>query len=183
MNKNKLIDLSRFLSYVLRHKPEAIGLNMESDGWVRVEELLAKMSVNGKDITLDVLEIIVQQDDKQRYSFNSDKTLIRANQGHSIEIDLNLEPVDPPKYLYHGTTGRNLESIRKSGLLKQQRHHVHLSENTDTAKRVGARYGKPVILKIFAGDMVRAGHTFYCSDNNVWLTDAVPPEFIEFPNI
>ena len=182
MNKNKLTELSRFLSYVLRHKPDAIGLNMQSDGWVYVEELLAKMSANGKDITLDVLEMIVHQDDKQRYSFNLDKTQIRANQGHSIEIDLNLEPVDPPEHLYHGTTSRNLDSIKENGLLKQQRHHVHLSENTDTAKRVGARYGKPVILTILSSEMVKAGHTFYCSDNNVWLTDTVPPKFIKFPN-
>jgi putative RNA 2'-phosphotransferase len=182
MTNNNLIKLSRFLSYVLRHKPAAIGLTMAKDGWVDVEELLLKMNQNGKSITLATLRTIVQQDDKQRYSFNEDQTRIRANQGHSIEIDLKLEPLQPPEYLYHGTTGRNLDSIQQKGLLKQQRHHVHLSENSDTAKKVGARYGKPIILVIRAADMAKAGHVFYRSENHVWLTDTVPPEFIRFPN-
>jgi putative RNA 2'-phosphotransferase len=182
MTKINLIKLSRFLSYVLRHKPDAIGLTMEKDGWVNVEELLLKMNGNGKVITLATLRTIVQQDDKQRYSFNEDQTRIRANQGHSIEVDLKLEPLEPPEYLYHGTTGRNLDSIQQKGLLKQQRHHVHLSENTETAKRVGARYGKPVILTIQAAAMAKAGHVFYRSENHVWLTDTVPPKFIKFPN-
>jgi putative RNA 2'-phosphotransferase len=181
VNEKSLIELSRFLSYVLRHKPDAIGLNLESDGWVNVKELLSRMNENGKGITIEVLEMIVHQDDKQRYSFNEEKTQIRANQGHSIEIDLKLDTIDPPEYLYHGTTGRNLDSIKESGLLKQKRHHVHLSENTDTAKRVGARYGKPVILTIRAGEMASAGYVFFRSDNHVWLTDAVPPQYIEFP--
>ena len=179
---NKLIELSRFLSYVLRHKPEALDLDMSTDGWVAVEELIDKMNKDGKDITFQILKMIVQQDDKKRYSFNEDESRIRANQGHSIKIDLDLKPITPPKYLYHGTAARNIDSIKEHGLLKRERHHVHLSENKDTAKRVGARYGKPIILTILAGDMNNAGHTFYRSDNLVWLTDTVPVEFIEFPN-
>ena len=181
MQKNVLIELSRFLSYVLRHKPDAIGLAMAKDGWVDVAELLLKMHESDKAITFEMLKTIVQQDDKRRYAFNEDETRIRANQGHSIDVDLNLVPVNPPVCLYHGTTGRNLESIKQHGLLKQQRHHVHLSESTATAKRVGARYGKPIILTIMAGDMANAGYTFYRSQNHVWLTDAVLPEFIRFP--
>jgi putative RNA 2'-phosphotransferase len=178
---DKLIELSRFLSYVLRHKPDALDLDMSTDGWVAVEELIGKMNKDGKDITFNILKMIVQQDDKKRYSFNEDESRIRANQGHSIKIDLDLMPITPPKYLYHGTAARNIDSIKEHGLLKRERHHVHLSANKDTAKRVGARYGKPIILTILAGDMDNAGHTFYRSDNHVWLIDTVPVEFIEFP--
>jgi putative RNA 2'-phosphotransferase len=182
VNNQKLIKLSRFLSYVLRHKPDEIDLTIDPQGWVSVEELLQKAQQAGKPITRELLETIVENDDKQRYSFNADGSMIRANQGHSVEIDLNLTPIEPPEFLFHGTAVRNVSSIREHGLLKQKRHHVHLSENEETAKRVGARYGKPVILTISAKAMAEAGHTFYRSENHVWLTDSVPAEFIAFPN-
>ena len=178
---NKLTKLSRFLSYVLRHKPEALGLEMTSEGWVSVDELIVKMNEDGKSITFATLKEVVLTDDKQRYALNEDETKIRANQGHSLDIDLNLQAVFPPEHLYHGTATRNLNSIRLQGLLKRNRHHVHLSENQDTAKRVGVRYGEPVILTILAKEMNHAGHCFYCSANGVWLTDTVPVEFIVFP--
>ena len=178
---SKYTELSRFLSYILRHKPDAIGLSMADTAWVNVQELLDKMNAHDKEITLNILKNIVQQDDKQRYCFNHDQTKIRANQGHSITVDLELTPINPPEFLYHGTATRNLESIRQHGLQKRQRHHVHLSENAETAMKVGARYGKPVILTIQSGEMATAGHSFYVSENRVWLTDEVPPQFISFP--
>ncbi|WP_455211504.1 RNA 2'-phosphotransferase [Kaarinaea lacus] len=145
-----------------------------------MEELLQKMQQAGKPITQELLEDIVAGDDKQRYSYNADGSKIRANQGHSIHIDLNLTPIEPPEFLFHGTAVRNVTSIREHGLLKQNRHHVHLSENQETARRVGARYGKPVILTISAKAMTEAGYTFYRSENHVWLTDTVPVEYITF---
>jgi len=175
------VEISRFLSYVLRHNPGALGVHMEKNGWVSVAELMRKMNEQGKNINFDLLQSVVLEDDKQRYSFNEDATKIRANQGHSIAIDLKLVPVVPVECLYHGTAARNITSIKVQGLLKQQRHHVHLSENQDSAERVGARYGKPVILTILAGSMNKAGYLFYRSENNVWLTDVVPPTFIQFP--
>ncbi len=138
------------------------------------------MQQAGKPITQELLEDIVAGDDKQRYSYNADGSKIRANQGHSIHIDLNLTPIEPPEFLFHGTAVRNVTSIREHGLLKQNRHHVHLSENQETARRVGARYGKPVILTISAKAMTEAGYTFYRSENHVWLTDTVPVEYITF---
>jgi len=180
--KDQLTELSRFLSYVLRHKPQAIELDMSEDGWVSVAELIRNANRHGKPITAEILENIVSQDEKQRYSFNADKTKIRANQGHSIVIDLKLNPVAPPEFLYHGTARRNCDSIRENGLLKQQRHHVHLSRDQQTARLVGARYGKPVVLTVLSGEMAREGFVFYRSVNDVWLTDAVPPRFIRFPS-
>lgn len=181
MNKQILTELSRFLSYVLRHKPEELGVTMDPQGWVGVEELLQKAQQAGKPITYELLATIVVSDDKQRYSFNADGSKIRANQGHSIDIDLNLVALEPPEFLFHGTAVHNVVSIREHGLLKQSRHHVHLSENEETAKRVGARYGKPIILTISAKAMAKAGYTFYRSENHVWLTDSVPAEYIAFP--
>lgn len=180
-SSKKLHQLSKYLSFVLRHRPDDIDIKLSTDGWADVEELIAGVNAKGKDMTMDDLCLIVAQDQKQRYSFNQDKTRIRANQGHSIDIDLKLEPVKPPEYLYHGTAEKNIESIRQLGLQKRQRHHVHLSENEKTAKQVGSRYGKPVILIISAEVMFEAGHEFYCSDNHVWLTDVVPVQFIQFP--
>ena len=179
--EQQLTELSRFLSYVLRHKPQALELAISEDGWVSVDELIQNANRHGKSITVEILQTIVSADDKQRYSFNADKTKIRANQGHSVAIDLKLQPQMPPEFLYHGTAGRNGDSIAESGLLKQQRHHVHLSQDQQTAKRVGARYGKPMVLTVLAGEMARKGFVFYKSDNDVWLTDKVPPEFIRFP--
>jgi len=180
-SSKQLYQLSKYLSFVLRHRPDDVAIQLSADGWANVEELIAKVNAKGKDLNMEDLCQIVALDEKQRYAFNHDKTRIRANQGHSIDIDLNLQPLIPPQYLYHGTAEKNVESIQKLGLQKRQRHHVHLSENEKTAKQVGARYGKPVILLISAKLMQEAGHVFYRSDNNVWLTDEVPPQFIQFP--
>lgn len=180
--KYSLTELSKFLSYVLRHQPQAIDLVLPKDGWVSVDELIQNANRHGKSISRDILETIVDKDDKQRYSFNGDKTLIRANQGHSLPVDLNLPEVAPPEFLYHGTALRNCDSIREKGLLKQQRHHVHLSQDQQTAMLVGKRYGKPVVLRVLAVQMAGKGYVFYKSDNGVWLTDAVPPQFIVFPS-
>ncbi|MEM7180224.1 MAG: RNA 2'-phosphotransferase [Spirochaetota bacterium] len=178
--KNK--NLGKFLSYILRHKPMAIGLEMDDRGWVSVEALIQKINSTRKHgINLDILTAIVKSDNKQRYSFNADKTMIRANQGHSVLVDLGYEKSIPPEYLYHGTAVINLDSIKQKGLLRRSRHHVHLSLDKKTAVAVGKRHGKPVVLTIKSGKMQRDGIAFYCSENNVWLTETVAPQYIEFP--
>ena len=164
---------SKFLSLILRHKPEKIGIKLDEHGWAKIPEIL-----KGMDLTMNDLEHIVDTDEKRRYSFNDDKTLIRANQGHSIPVDLELEPVQPPEYLYHGTVGQFLASIQKEGLLPRSRQYVHLSADLETAVKVGKRRGKPVVLQIASGKMHQDGHVFYISENGVWLTDAVPPQYI-----
>ena len=169
---------SKFLSLVLRHEPAKAGITLDSSGWVRVDELLAGCAAAGVAITRDELATVVAQSDKKRFAFSEDAQRIRANQGHSVEIDLNLAPVAPPEHLFHGTADRFLEQIRQNGLSKQQRHHVHLSAARETAVEVGKRHGRPVVLRVAAGEMARQGHTFYCSANGVWLTDSVPPQFL-----
>jgi putative RNA 2'-phosphotransferase len=173
MEKN-VKSTSKFLSLVLRHKPEEIGLVLDENGWVSVDELIQKIN----DIDIDLLNEIVETNDKKRFAFNDDKTKIRASQGHSIEIDLDLGPSIPPDVLYHGTATRFVESILKVGLTKQQRQHVHLSEKLETATAVGARHGKPVILIVDAKQMQEDGFLFYQSENNVWLTDNVEVKYI-----
>ncbi len=173
MNNNK--EISRFLSLVLRHKPEKIDLVLDGNGWASVTELLSKLKPT---ITMEILKEIVESNDKKRFAFNEDKSKIRASQGHSIKIDLALESVEPPEVLYHGTAKRFLDSIKKSGLQKQSRTHVHLSGNHDTAINVGKRHGKPIVLKIDTKKMSIDGHKFYISENEVWLTDNVPVEYI-----
>jgi putative RNA 2'-phosphotransferase len=173
MDDARVVKLSRYLSKHLRHRPERLGLTLEPGGWVRVEDLLRATS-----ITREELEEVVARNDKQRFSFDATGEQIRANQGHSLEVDLQLEPADPPPVLFHGTNQRAVEAIRRDGLLPQGRHHVHLSPDEATATRVGARRGRPVVLTIDAAAMAAAGRRFYVSDNGVWLTDAVPPRFI-----
>jgi putative RNA 2'-phosphotransferase len=177
MEKN-LKSTSKFLSLVLRHKPEEIGLHLDENGWASVEELIKKVNAKGNKIDIDLLNEIVDTNDKKRFAFNDDKTKIRASQGHSIEIDLDLQPSLPPNLLYHGTATRFVESILKEGLTKQQRQHVHLSEKLETAAAVGARHGKPVLLIINAKQMQEDGFAFYKSENNVWLTDNVEVKYI-----
>lgn len=172
--------VSKFLSYVLRHDPGSIGIALSADGWVAIEELLAGAGRHGTHLTRGQLDEVVQTSDKQRFALSEDGLRIRANQGHSVSVDLGYEPAEPPEVLYHGTTGKFLDSIRKHGLQKGSRHHVHLSPNTETAAKVGGRRGKPVILTIRAQAMHAAGHVLFLTPNEVWLTDAVPPEFIEF---
>lgn len=174
---------SKFLSLILRHEPEKVGLTLGEGGWVGVDELLQAVKRHGTALTPDQLKHIVVTSDKKRFALSEDGQRIRANQGHSVEVDLQYAAQTPPEVLYHGTATRFLDSIREKGLLKMERHHVHLSAETKTTLQVGGRHGKPVLLTIRAGDMQRAGHLFYCSTNGVWLVTQVPPEFIGFPTL
>jgi len=178
MNQKQLKQVGKFISLILRHEPQKIGLQLDSAGWASVNQLLVGLKSKNFEISLAQLQELVASNDKQRYSFNDDQTQIRANQGHSLKLDLQLEAREPPAVLYHGTATRFLDAIREQGLLKGNRHHVHLSTNEDTARQVGSRHGQPIILKIASKDMHESGHLFYCSENMVWLTDHVPVAFI-----
>jgi putative RNA 2'-phosphotransferase len=180
MKEQNLTKISKFLSLVLRHSPETIGIKIDyQGGWTDTAILIQKINQNGKyHIDMQILEEIVRTDEKQRYSFNPDKTKIRANQGHSIPIDLDLKEQIPPEILYHGTATRFLQEISEKGLKPMSRHHVHLSKDEETALKVGKRHGKPYILKIKSGEMHQKGFKFYLSDNGVWLTEQVPSEFL-----
>jgi putative RNA 2'-phosphotransferase len=178
MDPKRLVKISKYLSKHLRHEPERLGLVLAPGGWVRVDDLLAACARNNFPISREQLEDVVASNDKQRFSFDPTGTLIRANQGHSKAVDLRLEPAEPPALLYHGTGEKNVEAIGRDGLRKMARHHVHLSIDVPTARKVGMRHGKPVIFEVDAAAMRRAGHTFYVSANGVWLTDAVPPEYL-----
>lgn len=171
--------LSVFLSLILRHKPEEIGMKLNEEGFVNVEELLDNMCKHGKQINKQMLDEIVQTDNKQRYSYNDNETMVRANQGHSIKVNLNLVPIIPNKPLFHGTGESLVDSILKTGLNKRKREYVHLSENIDTALNVGSRKGIPIILEIDTEQMTKDGLVFYQSKNNVWLTDHVPSKYIK----
>jgi putative RNA 2'-phosphotransferase len=176
--KEQLVATSKFLSLVLRHRPETIGIELDAEGWVDVEDLLAACARHGRTISRDQLDDLVRTNDKQRFAFSADGSRIRANQGHSLPVDLGLVPVEPPELLYHGTVRHFLDSIRRDGLTKGKRHHVHLSPDIQTATRVGQRRGRPIVLVIEAGRMFRERHKFYRSENGVWLTDAVPAAYI-----
>jgi len=177
-SSRKIKSISKFLSYVLRHKPDSIGLTLDEYGWADVNELIKKAKVSGKTISLDLLRDVVANNDKQRFSFRQDFKHIRANQGHSIKIDLGLEPIIPPDSLYHGTATRNLDSIFDNGINAGNRHHVHLSSTINTARTVGGRHGKAIVLEIDTYMMHHDGFKFMCSDNGVWLTDHVPSKYI-----
>ena len=174
--------LSKFLSLILRHEPEAIGLRLDEQGWADVDELIAKAVAHGKRYDRALLQQLVRDNDKQRFKLSDDGRRIRANQGHSIDIDLALAPLAPPSSLYHGTATRHADAIRAEGLRKQSRQHVHLSSDRDTAFKVGGRHGRPVVLHVRAGEMHARGAAFYRADNGVWLTDAVAAEFIDWPD-
>lgn len=180
MNKNDLTKASRFLSLVLRHKPDAAGITVDKCGWADVHELIKGMNEYYGPFTRTDLETIVETDDKQRYSFDKYKKKIRANQGHSFEVDLGLEEQEPPKILYHGTAMKYMDGINKEGLISKSRQHVHLSNNSYTAYKVGERHGKDsvVICIVHAERMYKDGYKFYCSENGVWLTDAVPRQYL-----
>ncbi|WP_164103530.1 RNA 2'-phosphotransferase [Candidatus Laterigemmans baculatus] len=181
MNKS-LVSTSKFLSLVLRHKPEVIGMQLDPEGWLEIDVLLAKANQHGHSLTLELLHEVVATNDKKRFSLSDDGLRIRANQGHSIAtVDLNLELASPPDVLYHGTVEAFLGRIRKHGLLKRSRNHVHLSADEITATKVGSRRGKPIVLAVAAARMHAAGHEFYLSANGVWLTEAVPAEYLTFP--
>jgi len=178
MTTQEIRRISKFLSLILRHKPEKIGLTLDKNGWAEVSDILEKSNLK---FTMETLEEVVSTNDKQRFSFNEDKTKIRANQGHSLKtIDLELAPQIPPAFLYHGTVLKFLQNIKLDGLKKMSRQHVHLSPDRQTATIVGKRRGAPLILSIRSGQMHADGYPFYLSKNGVWLADHVPPDYIEF---
>ena len=181
MTDKETVRTSKFLSLILRHEPERVGLELGDAGWVGVDELLKAVNSHGVSLTLDDLKHIVATSDKKRFAFSEEGLRIRASQGHSVEVDLQYPPQTPPELLYHGTATRFLHAIRQHGLQKMQRHDVHLSAETRVTLQVGGRHGKPMLLTIRADDMHRAGFVFRCSANGVWLVDHVPPQFIEFP--
>lgn len=178
MHPKQLIRTSRKISLVLRHTPEAIGLSLDKNGWADVKDLLRLMTQSGTPLNRSELETIVAENNKQRFRFSEDGRKIRANQGHSLDVDLQMKPVSPPAVLYHGTATTAVESILKTGLDKRKRQHVHLSYERETATKVGGRHGKPVILIVDAARMAADGYKFYRSDNGVWLTEAVPVTYL-----
>ena len=178
MDAKRLVRTSKYLSLHLRHRPERLGLSLAPGGWVSVDALLAAAARDGHPISRAELDEVVAGNDKQRFGFDPSGTRIRAHQGHSVDVDLQLEPAEPPAVLYHGTGARSAAAIRRDGLRKLRRHHVHLSPDARTARRVGARHGEPVVFAVDAAAMRRAGHVFCRSGNGVWLTDHVPPEFL-----
>ena len=178
--KERHVRVSKFLSLVLRHQPEKVGVTLDREGWVSVSRLLEALEAHGLRLTPDELREVVRANDKQRFSFSPDGLNIRASQGHSVEVELGYEPAEPPPTLYHGTAERFLSSIRGQGLLRGRRHHVHLSEQEATAAAVGRRYGRPVVLWIASGRMHADGHAFFRSANGVWLTEHVPARYITF---
>jgi putative RNA 2'-phosphotransferase len=176
--KKNLVRTSKFLSLILRHRPQAIGLSLDQNGWVSIQSLLEAANAHNHNISKELLDEVVFTNDKMRFSYSPDGHKIRANQGHSVEVNLNLEPVVPPQKLYHGTVEKFLNSIMDSGLKKMTRQHVHLSATIATAKNVGRRRGKPIILSVNACKMHVDGHRFFLSANGVWLTDSVKAKYI-----
>lgn len=173
---------SKFVSFILRHSPEDIGLTLDENGWVSVDEFIDKANKSEKKffvLDLELLKQVVKNSDKQRFAFSEDGTKIRANQGHTVEVNLDLPFVEPPEFLYHGTADKSVDIIFKEGLKPMKRHDVHLSFSIKIARSVGMRYGVPVILKIKAKQMFDDGYQFQCSKNNVWLTKEVPIKYIE----
>ncbi|MFK0125510.1 RNA 2'-phosphotransferase [Streptomyces nigra] len=179
MDERRTVKVSKYLSKHLRHQPERIGLVLDEGGWVEIDMLIAAARTHGFSFTRDELDHVVAANDKKRFAV--DGTRIRASQGHSVEVDLGLAPATPPPYLYHGTVAAHLGAIRAEGLRPMNRHDVHLSPDRETATRVGARRGRPVVLSVDTGAMHRDGHVFHVSANGVWLTKAVPPEYLRFP--
>lgn len=175
MKESEKTTLSKYISLILRHKPETIGITLDEHGWADVSELLERLPC-----TMEVLEDIVKTDSKGRYSFNGDKTLIRANQGHSIHVDVELKECVPPEYLFHGTSEKNYEKICKTGAIKpMSRLYVHLSKDIETAVKVGRRHGSEYVIKINTKKMYNEGYKFYLSENGVWLTKEVAYEYFE----
>ena len=175
---NEIHDISKLLSLTLRHKPEALGLTLDRNGWSNVEDVLNGLKAKGKKVDFRLLKKAVEENNKKRFSLNAAGDKIRANQGHSVIVDVELKQVDPPEVLYHGTVEKYLDFIRRNGLKSMKRQHVHLSHETDTADDVGRRRGTPIILKIAAQKMAAEGYKFYLSENGVWLTDHVPAKYL-----
>ncbi|MBO5353591.1 MAG: RNA 2'-phosphotransferase [Lachnospiraceae bacterium] len=169
---------SKYISLILRHKPETIGITLDEHGWAKVSELIEGIR-RTQPFDMELLEEIVRTDEKMRYSFNEDKTLIRANQGHSVPVDVELEQKMPPEFLWHGTGAKYTASIEQQGLIAKSRLYVHLSREYDTAVQVGSRHGSPVVYKVLTGKMAQEGYTFYLAKNGVWLTKEVPVRYLE----
>ncbi|MFI1091537.1 RNA 2'-phosphotransferase [Streptomyces sp. NPDC020917] len=176
MDEKATVRISRFLSMVLRHRPEAVGITLDEGGWVDVDVLIAACAAAGRRFSRADLDHVVATNNKRRFAYSSDGRRIRASQGHSVEVDLGLTPAAPPDVLYHGTASGTLAAILREGLRPMDRQDVHLSADRETAVRVGARHGRPVVLEVDAAGLAAAGHTFRVSANGVWLTDRVPPE-------
>jgi putative RNA 2'-phosphotransferase len=181
MDRRTAVKTSKFLSLVLRHRPEFVGIALDEAGWVEVDRLLEALGRHGRPLTRAELDHVVATNDKRRFALSDDGLRIRASQGHSVAVELQYEPLAPPELLYHGTAESSLPSIRRCGLRRGSRHHVHLSPDAATARRVGQRHGRPVVLVVRAGAMHAAGHVFYLSANGVWLTEHVPVDHLEFP--
>ncbi len=179
MNKQHK-NISKLMSLVLRHQPEYIDVELDENGWLDVNELISGINRKGINADNDLIKEIVVSNGKQRFIFNEDQTRIRANQGHSVNVDVELKQVIPPEYLFHGTVPRFMENIEVEGLKKMSRNHVHLSEEKETALNVGSRRGKPIVLTVKSGEMHRDAIAFYRSENGVWLTGNVVPKYIEF---
>ncbi|MEV0219404.1 RNA 2'-phosphotransferase [Streptomyces sp. NPDC050704] len=179
MDERRTVKVSKYLSKHLRHQPERIGLTLDEGGWIEIETLMAAAAAHGFRFSRDELDHVIVHNDKRRFAIEG--TRIRASQGHSVEVDLGLPPATPPAYLYHGTVARSLDAIRAEGLRPMNRHDVHLSRDRETATRVGARRGRPVVLSVDAVAMHHDGHVFRVSANGVWLTAAVPPRYLRFP--
>lgn len=175
MNKDKI---SKYLSYILRHSPESINIKLDSNGWASIEEIIK--NTDSFKLNYEIIKEVVDTNTKKRFAISEDSKMIRANQGHSINVDLNLEEKIPPEFLYHGTASRFIDSIKESGIKSMDRQHVHLSLDKETAEIVGKRHGKPVILIIKALEMYKAGFKFYLSENGVWLSEEVKAEYILF---
>lgn len=178
MDDKRRTKISKFLSLILRHQPEAVGLKLDENGWARVDDLIKACRVNGRAFNLNELREVVETNDKKRFSFDETGTRIRASQGHSIAVEIEFEKKQPPAVLFHGTAEKNVGVIFEHGLLKMKRHHVHLSADAETARKVGARHGKPAIFEIDTAAMIEKGFVFFVSANNVWLCENVPPAFL-----
>ena len=178
MKKLDDVKLGKFISLVLRHEPEAAGITLDEHGWADVDKLINGTKLSGRYIDMEILERIVRENSKKRYSFSEDKKRIRANQGHSIDVDVELKNAIPPEILYHGTASRFMKSIGQQGLLKGNRQYVHLSKDIETAVSVGKRHGLPVVLAVDTRRMTADGYQFYLSENGVWLCESVPWKYI-----
>jgi putative RNA 2'-phosphotransferase len=178
MNDKKMKNTSKFLSLILRHQPELVGIKLDPSGWTSVAGLLTACKNKGESISMEELQYVVENNNKKRFSFDQQKLRIRANQGHSVPVELGYTPQSPPPLLYHGTAKNHLEQIWETGILKKSRHHVHLSLSPETAKNVGQRHGVPVVLSIDTHQMEQDGFIFYVSENGVWLTEHVPSKYI-----
>lgn len=176
---NDLVKMGKYISLILRHKPELINLKIDEHGWANVDDLLKGINNSGRYISKEILDIIVNTNNKKRYQYNNDHTKIRANQGHSIKVDVELQEKVPPNILYHGTAQKYLDKIRESGIRKMNRLHVHLSKDIETAINVGKRHGQPIVLVINTEAMIKDGFKFYYSNNGVWLCDDIDYSYVK----